>query len=416
MKKILFILLMLISTNVYASEYSIFQEEKIEQTDKIEVEVERRYLFYKKVVNSGGYYPAGEKFDNYPLMDENDFKYSDFTNWENKEPLNIENGDVEKKTIYNYREMKEIRYIFINYAKGLGDQIIFSEIEVYVNGNKINYEAFCTICSPELTLKIKNGVTSGEIYESIHQTGLLKIDLMNYYPSSSIKVRTIIYDPSYGTKTYRVTFTREDNITDSYFVKNVSNNYRSVSPSDKYTDEISYNNMIIINPQYYEMLYSEKYIESTIDREVIPLDLYRYRDKLFHYYGFNNIYSNEYMTKPTEDYPLIDSNQYKDYYRYKEKDVTIIEEKIPIEISNIEDKKEEKIKTSLPIKIKKSVEIAPIIEEPVKEIIIQDKLETSNFNVSVNNNFFKTILIPFVGTLILLILLYIKREYNNIKL
>ena len=61
--------------------------------------------FYKKIINNGGYYPAGEKFNDYPLMDQNDFKYSDFTIWGNQEPFDIENREVEKKTIYNYREM-----------------------------------------------------------------------------------------------------------------------------------------------------------------------------------------------------------------------------------------------------------------------------------------------------------------------
>ena len=430
MKKIIFILLMLISTNVYASEYSAFHEEKIEETDKIEVDVERRYLFYKNVINNGGYYPVGEHLIDYPFMDENDFKYSDFTIWGNQEPFDIENREVEKKTIYNYREMKEIRYIFINYANGIGNQIIFSEIEVYVNGNKMNYEAFCTICSTGLTLKINNGVTSGEIYESIHQNGILKIDLKNYYPSSIVKIRAIIYDPSYATKTYRVTFTREDDIKDSYFVKNVSNTYRSSNPNDKYVDEISYDNMILINPQYYETIYSEEYIESTIDREVTPVDLYRYKDKLFNYYGYTPVYSNEYMTSPTEEYPLIDLNQYKDYYRYKEKDIPIIEqpieeipiESVPIEVPIVEEPiVEELLKPVVPIKVSKPIvnkseEVAPIIEEPIKEIIVEDKIETSNSNIKVNNTIFKNIFIPFVGALILLILLYIKREYKNIKL
>lgn len=419
MKKIIFILLMLISTNVYASEYSAFQEERIEETDKIEIDVERRYLFYKNVINSGGYYPVGEHLIDYPFMDENDFKYSDFTIWGNQEPFDIENREVEMKTIYNYRDMKGIRYIFFTNIYGPDLGVRFVEIEVYINNVRLDYRASCVNCSGDFLTKINNHIIYGENSQIVYKTGSIRIDLKDYYPSASINIRAVIYDTSTLAKTYKVTFANEDTPDDDYYVKDVSNRYKSFNVDDKYVDEINYRNMYMMYPKYNETIYSEEYVESTIDREVTPVDLYRYKDKLFNYYGYTPLYSNEYMTNPTEEYPLIDESQYKDYYRYKEKELPV---EVPIEEVSVVEEEQivEEIPTA-PVKeikpvIKKPVEVIPIIEEPIKEIIVEDKIETSNSNIKVNNTIFKTIFIPFIGAIILLILLYIKREYKNIKL
>jgi hypothetical protein len=400
MKRTLFIILILITTNVSAMEYSEFQEEKIEKTDSIEVDIERRYLFYKNVVNNGGYYPIGEHLVDYPMMDENDYKYSDFTIWGDREPYDLENREIETKTIYNYQDMKEIRYIFLTDIDGFYNGIKFIEIEIYINDQRVDYVATCTSCSVDLISKLNNQIIVGELYQQVYRNGSIKIDLQNYYPSASINMRVVIYDPSTPPKTYTVTFTHEDDINDNYYEKDVSNNYRSMHADDKYVDVINYRNMYMMNPQYYEVIYSEEYVEHSIDREVTEVKLYRYRDKLFNYYCYEPIYSDIYMTSPTVEYPFIDLEKYKDYYRYKE--IAVVEEIKPL-IPTKETK----------LTIKKPIEVT---EEPVEEIIVKPGIEASFVDIEKDNQVFKNIFIPFVGFLVLLIILYVKREYKNIKL
>ena len=118
MKKILFLILCLIgvikvNAGTYYSTYSDFSDYSeviVEESDTVDVEVERRYIWTcKKAVSS--YYRLGENPILYYNINTNLYKDTSFSEWSKEYPKNTYIIDIESRTVYD----EETNQYYIEY-------------------------------------------------------------------------------------------------------------------------------------------------------------------------------------------------------------------------------------------------------------------------------------------------------------
>ena len=117
--------------------------------------------------------------------------------------------------------MKEVRYIHLSNLQGSYGSLRISEIEVYVDNNKISYSYYCEGCNSDFKDHINNGKTI-ENMSYINNNGYLRIDLNNYYSIDRINLKLYLFDVGTTTKKYDIKITREKNLNStSYLEKKV---------------------------------------------------------------------------------------------------------------------------------------------------------------------------------------------------
>jgi hypothetical protein len=251
MKKILFILLFMISTNVSAlesktyytnySEFSPWTSYYIESNELTNVEVERRHLYFKEVMH-GDYFIERENPIKYPYVNYDLSFTTEPSEWNNVEPVSKMNREIFTKDEYYYKDMKEIRYIYLYDVKGSYGTFQINEIDIFAAGTEIDYVATCSSCYPTFLAGINNGLMD-DYLNYLYNGSYLEIDLGNYYPASSIKLDLYLYDKADWSKTYSIAFTREKDLHQKYFDQAYTSYFKSTSLSNVFLKQFTIDNM-----------------------------------------------------------------------------------------------------------------------------------------------------------------------------
>ena len=337
-KLLFFIMCFLFSTYVNAEtfysdygEFSDYSEQYLSSNDTTYVEVQRKYKIYKEIYNEGGYYIENQNPSYLPFINKNDYMETQYSSWTKENPENILNRIIEQKMIYEYNNMQKIRYIHLYDFYGSYGVFRISELEVYNGDEKINFTLYCEGCNSNFN----NHITNNEIYENrsyiTNETGYLRIDLGDYYDLSFITLRTYLFDVGYDVKSFSVNYTKDSAFNSRVYASANLEYYFSydkcaeIKPFD--TDIDDYN---VVDPEWQDSIISDSFIEPTKTRKVSNYILYRYKDIKYKYFNYEKEYADGYYVNSNENYPLIDYDNYKDYYRYKVRDKVVINDKLEI--------------------------------------------------------------------------------------
>lgn len=339
MKKIMFFFILWIVMvnpiraleNTYYSEYGEYGEFTTNEaiSDNLsDVVVERRYLYYKENKILGNYYMNGANPETYPFKDESDVITETSGEWSKIIPEVLDGRLIETKTVYEYSDMKEIRYIHFYNLSGSYGAFRISELLVFNGLSKLYYDiSSCHQCSVYFNF-INNNIIN-ENMSVVYNGGSFTIDLGNYYNINQLNLKLYIYDVGTDPETYTVAFSRDGTNHYAYaeFVTNIKDNdYNNVQATTFDHGYLAY-----ANPEYYDWVTSADQEAYTFTHRVRIHDEYMYTDTLYRYYDIKREYSEEYMSMPNETYPMIDLKEYQDYYKVRTRDQLTINDAIVID-------------------------------------------------------------------------------------
>jgi hypothetical protein len=430
-------------TKTYYSEFGEYKEGYQEPSDLIEVSSYYKYKYYYKDTVLGDYYIYGENDYSYPFIKEDDIEFTEFSERTTIRPEEKPNRSIATEEIFYYKDMKEIRYIFLYNIKGTYGAFRISEIEIYAGVNEIDFSIECGVCSPTFNQYVTDGNRAYRSDSLIYNGSYMMIDLNNYYPADSISFNMYLYETSNNPQTYSVAFTKEPSLDIKYFNLDVTKSFKSFNPIEVVKDEYNINVMNLTNPEYYDEQESYTPVYSTKTRVVRYVKYYSYSDVLYRYYNEVYIYSEDYLDGPDGLY--INLSDFKEeYFTHRKRDKLVI--KYPITITNdtynlddyillctsscsyelvkevdrnyvlfkVNDSVyEEEIniilnKTNKEIAIEKKDEIKTQIEVK-KELKELTKKEKENKNTDIN----KMIALPFALIFLIPTYFYFKTEYKN---
>ncbi len=328
MLKIIVVLFMLIylRINVYGeirySEYTNFsdwQEEEVEKSDLVDVEIEKRYKWYKVDKIEGTYSIENNNNIAFPYIDRNDYIIKEFPTYSIEKPALLPNRIIEEKMFYRYRHIYPIKYIHIMNVHSDFGKFGISELNIFIDNEKVDYNFNCGYCSVGFGTYINdNNIYQDNVYIGLDKT--LTIDLNGYYDANRIKIDMYLYDPLLALKQYEIVFSPYPAVTrpQYFYKKNISyfftNNIFEVKLFSHKIDQ-----SWLKDVEWSDWNYSENYIGSSFSWEVEPQLLYRYKDTFYRYYKINKVYFNHnyYANVPGVEYKYKDIEQYKTFYRYR---------------------------------------------------------------------------------------------------
>ena len=325
MKKIMYVLGILllcnISTvkalenNIYYSNYgewSDYSKDNYSKTELMDVEVERRYKWFKNKERSE-YLNYDEGIKKYDSINKDDYKYSDYSDWQENSPEEITDRVIETRTKYFIKKIKPIKTIYIISGNFKTEEVDLNQIDIFNNGKKVNFESTCGDCSGKYKLKNKSGVLMLEL-DNFYYFDDLEIDIN----SSNIK--------NINSINFWVTAPKENSNEESLFYRYIfegsNNNFINISISD----------FSKVRPIYEDGVYYDELPALRLDDYKEELVSYRYKDKLYYFYSYDKEYIDGYF-KDKDGYNK-DINDYLDYYRYRNRDKIEFSEYIEINKSD----------------------------------------------------------------------------------
>lgn len=321
MKKILlavfyyFIFLQGAHAEVFYSEYSnpILYEEKIEADDITKVEKEKRYLYYNETKILGDYYIEDENSIEYPYIDKTDFKETTFSDWTRNTIESKKNREIETRNVFYYQVSEGIRYVHFYNLVGSYYNFRIPDLQIYYDGEKIDYDYYCEGCSEYFADFINNGFIN-ENMSHVANGGYLRIDLKRFYDPSKLEIDLYLYDVGDVTKTYTIDLTRTINYKEnSFYRKTFYENFQHNSIQEIQLFRYTISDLEKMNPIVQDVyLYEENkdysvYLKETYEEK-------RYKDILYRYYNWKRNYSQDYLLNATSEFPLKDDTQFKLYY------------------------------------------------------------------------------------------------------
>lgn len=272
------------------------------------------------------YFKKGENTKDYPNFIENDIKESIYSNWsftkeEKKDRI------YEQRLVYAYKEINDIRYIFLKDFKGGYDRLYISEIKLYNNNKEIPYEVECKGCSKDFSKYIKNGVL-GENKSYASKDAIVKLEIDNSKNLNDIEFHIYMYDEIDTEKHFKLIASHNDDIEDVYYEDEFTYYFHSSNDEDVRMEIIKLSDLSKINPKYGEEKISLEPIEENDNIKVEEKLQYRYKDILYKYKGLKRIYSNDYLDNETKEFPIIDKDKKKEYEMCIWKDIDRNEEDI----------------------------------------------------------------------------------------
>ena len=317
MKKVFFILILLLPINIMAkgyTEYGPYQysDKEVFESDLVEVLKEDRYKFYyKRKVYSNSYYMIGKNSSLFPYRSSKK-KYGEYSNYSITKPKNINGRKIEEKVVLKYQPLKKVRYIKISNLVYSKFYMHVGDINVYYNNEKINYTY----------------TTNYEVIENIHDNfgfvkvgdGVLIFDLKDYYDVAGLKVifsgKSADYNDSFS---YDIELNYDDSFENTYI---------------KETRYVKYNKDLEFLVYYYvandiftvtsnaikNYIYEDALVDSIdLDKESLyrskKITYYRYKDTYYKYYRIERVYLNGYFTN-MKGY-IKDKNKSKTIYKYR---------------------------------------------------------------------------------------------------
>ena len=321
---------------IYYSEYGDYSEyssTEIISNDTTDVRLKSLYKWYHVEKNLGDYY---HEFSNpiiYPYIDYEDYINTSYSNWSQDIPEVISNRVIEEKIGYLYEEIKPVRYIHLRDLSGSYGFFRISELEIFIDGVKLNYSYECHLCIATFDSYIRNGIYY-ENMSSIANGGHLTIDMGNYYPVSSINVRMYYFDVGNDPKNISISYAH-DKEYDRVYLKGVyTYNFKYKDFNEIIANNYSYNlgSFHIINPDWEVTKTSWEPLESSPIRKVNQASFYRYSDKKFRYYNQQYDYNEEY-SETGDDYYNNKGEELK-LYSYRTRDKVATKEELIITDDN----------------------------------------------------------------------------------
>lgn len=323
MKKIMFLLSILLLSNistgkalensVYYSNYGDWSDYSLEvytKTELKEVEIERRYKWFKNK-ERGEYLSYEEGLNKYSNVSIDNYKYTNYSEWQTNIPDNLDGRVVETKTQYAVKKIKPIKTIYIVSGNFKTAEVDLNKIEIYNKGKKINFQSICGDCSSEYKLKNDSGL-------------ILELNDFYYFDDLNIVIRPTDMK-NINSLGFLVTSIGNDGREPIFYAmtyKNKNDSYISIDVSD----------FSKVSPSYEaEVIYDEKPTVSVSDI-INEINFYRYKDKLYYFYDYDKDYLDGYFVNK-EDYEK-DEASYLDYFRYRNRDKIELNEFIEITSKN----------------------------------------------------------------------------------
>lgn len=296
------------AAQTYYSDYGDFSDYSIEEvvdSELVRVEKERRYRFYEqeKIGEYRSLLGDNSKFD---LVDLNDRKDTEFSDWQDTKPNDEVGRIIETTTYYKVKKPKPIKNI--TFTNTLLGTLTIRDIEVYYNGSKINYDQVCSGCNAD---------------SGINYLGYLTLDLKDYYDLQNIviKIKSIDFNNVWEF-TVLASVPSDDN-------KYLLNYYSLNIAEDNDTNIIlTASDWKIASPQYYEEEIVDIFPVNQPLSIITPITMYRYQDPLYYFYNIQNRYVDGYFLN--YDGLIKDEDSYQDYYRYQKRDKLEVADEIII--------------------------------------------------------------------------------------
>lgn len=310
MKKLLTLVCFFLCIPVYALEYSPVPCENLNDT----VNVERRYQFYQNMTRSF-YFREGENTKEYPHINRENVKMTSFSPWSYEKPKPYTNRRIEERKVYMYKEINPIQYLYLFSLSGTDEKLIFMEIELYNNNQKIPFEIKCDTCSPDFSKKVTDG--DNRVGGYARKDSLIEI---HFAPQKyqNLNLYLSLHDEGSTVKKIEARATYERNVEDVYY-DYASQHYFTHDGLDEIeTVTIPINRMRKISPKFGEEKISLEPLSASEERKVEERVQYRYQDMLFKYVGSYRQYLEGYRKEADA---LKDETFYQDYFLCVSKEI-----------------------------------------------------------------------------------------------
>lgn len=281
--------------NIYYSNYSDWSDfslSEINISELRDVKIERRFRWYKNKEH-GEFLKLDEGVNKYINVDKNNYKYSDYSEWSLEKVEATNNVIVETEKRYLVKKIKPINNILILSGSFNSEHVDLNSIEIYNNGVKVGIKPTWTgnyiIDKDEgaVELKLDNYYYLDDLTIIIKPTNISDINTMYLLASAPIN----------DDEAYFYYWMMYENNGDDSIVLNV-NNFSKFAPQYdeqiydyipdlKYSDEIEelmyyrYKNKL-----YYFYNYEKEYVEGYFSEfsgyekdESQYVDYYSYRDR-----------------------------------------------------------------------------------------------------------------------------------------
>lgn len=407
MKKIvLLIMLVLFTMNVnaktYYSDYSQYKlvDKKVEKTDTIDVKIEKKYLIYKEN-KTEAFYPSYMEIEDMIKTGETKIVTS---SWLDEKPNELIGRTIIEKNLYEYQNMKKIRYLKLTNLVNSKDYLHLTELSIFNGATKLDYEI-------KSNLKDINNIKDNDLtnYAILDEEDEIIIDLKENIDITDLAMMYHFHI----TTTSDIYFTMElygEEFENVYARRTI---YSPVNINDfEYPsyliDEDHFN---IENPLYDEKQISETKIRKTNFNIVNLVTKYKTEDLYIKYEKTDREYLDDYYGVPIDGYEL-DLDSIKEFYYIRTRDKVEISDELIIK--NYDTKLEDFIKCTttddikitsnmnyykngtydinfiLPFKTIKEKLIVDISENYIKALEVQNNylksLEEENKKLVINNN------------------------------
>lgn len=276
------------------------------------VKSEKRYMWYKENLEDIGYSDDTNIDLNSTYIDIEDYilEYSDWREYNDEERNNLE-----FRKIYNYQTITPFKYIEIN--SNISSHNI-SEIEIFVEGEKINYSAWCSNCSASPLSYLNDGIIDDDNIYVLSSLGKILLVLDKNYPVDKIEVK--FYIKNSNDNTFNIYFTSGQYKYDHTIIK------KNIVLENDYTNNIKWGTFRVddtweFNVEYSDIIKSEEYIEDNWYTKVNVNIECRDVIKKYHYYNIKREYIDGYYKDPpdTSDNYILkkDEDKYKIFYIYE---------------------------------------------------------------------------------------------------
>lgn len=326
MKKIIWILLFIVILPVKAetyysdySDYSSWSRNQVESSDLVDVEMERRYLYYHETIE-GDYFIEGENPSEYPYIDKDKSITKTIEGLESYEEK--PNQIVETKNLYYYKYVRPFRYIVISNISNMYNRLGISEIKVLARDVYQDMYVSCNNC----TSSFESGIQNGN-YNDINYTYAgdeLIIDLNIYLHIDEFELEIFLKDNEIGFVGFDVDL--------RYSVDGpniITGRYGAVGEND--VARFSMNNMELDTPSYTPELVTDIELEPTIFMSVRKVTTYTVTNTYYYYYKIFKDHSQVH----NDYYDHTDYSLYEDYYRYRTRDKVVIADNILIDNNQV---------------------------------------------------------------------------------
>lgn len=344
MKQITIVFLLLLfplnifaTTEIYYSDYNSFSEyttEKKQLTDLVDVEEQTFYKWYREQYYFD-YYIKETNESEHQKLDETDFIQTTFSNWSLNVPDEKPNREVQTRSVYYYSDIKKIKYIHFYSLSGSNNRLNLNEITIYnKNNNRINYNIICEGCNDNFHKYINDG-NNYQVDSYIEVGGYLRLELDDYYDLNDLKIQLYLTDFDRDEKNFEINTSRDAVINNNIYSWIFTKNWFTHNSNNEYT-KCEYNiiDFLLKNPEWTDESRSLTPVLPSKTRFVLPKTEYSYRDTLYKYYSFSKVYSDDYYISPPEEFPIKDTTDFKQFYRYRSRDKFVIKKDIVITEKN----------------------------------------------------------------------------------